>query len=161
MVNSTISESCQNIDQLFQKLQNKQDKYHHVFDLGKAFEGISEDLKTKESPFLVKGCMSLAWLIPRFEEGRVFFGMDSEALIVKGIMALFHQVYNSRTPDEILSVKIQFWLDLGLVSLLSMNRRTARCFFSNRFSCMVPPIKVYLLWTDRVTIMDCRSKEVL
>lgn len=117
----SIEEACRSLDHTLKSLTSKQEKYHYIFQLGKDFPGLGQE--ARDNRFLVKGCISQAWLIPHHAEGRLFFDMDSEALIVKGIMALIHGVYQHRTPDEILSVDLSYWLHLDLTSLLSMNRR--------------------------------------
>ena len=122
MAQVSIQQQCQEIKQSLARLVDKQDTYHYIFKLGKDFAGI--DIPARQDKYLVAGCVSQAWLIPYHKEQHLYFDMDSEALIVRGIMSLLHQVYHNRRPAEILSVPVDFWLDLQLTSLLSMNRRS-------------------------------------
>lgn len=121
MAQESIQSKCQELEKVLAGFTVKQETYNYIFQLGKDFDGMS--LARREAKFLVPGCISQAWLIPEHKEGRLCFAMDSEALIVRGIMALLHQVYHDRTPAEILSVPLEYWLDLELTALLSMNRR--------------------------------------
>ena len=73
--------------------------------------------------FLVRGCISKAWLFPQFNEGTVTFKADSEAMIVKGIIALLLEVYNEATPTEILGEDGSFLSEVGVTQHLSSNRR--------------------------------------
>lgn len=116
-----IHEQCQSIQSALAKLGDKQDIYRYIFSLGKDFRGMDQSLR--EDKYLVDGCISQAWLIPHQQQPKLYFDMDSEALIVRGLMSLLHSVYHGRTPQEILSVDLEFWLNLELTSLLSMNRR--------------------------------------
>lgn len=111
-------------DQLLKSLEgfkNKDERLQYIIDLGKNKPAL-EDAK-KDDKFLVKGCMSQAWLIPQFENGKLHFDFDSEALIVKGIMALLMEVYNDNTPSENLQVHPDFLAPAGITEHLSMNRR--------------------------------------
>ncbi|MCY4381480.1 MAG: SufE family protein [Proteobacteria bacterium] len=121
MGKQTIQSTCDELVQSFKKTAEKQALYQQIFTLGKEFQGLEDH--QKDAKFLVKNCLSQAWLIPSYKEDKVYFAMDSDALIVKGVMSLLHRVYHDRTPEEILSVDVDFWLNLGLVHLLSMNRR--------------------------------------
>jgi cysteine desulfuration protein SufE len=71
---------------------------------------------------LVKGCQSQVWLYAELKDGRVLFEADSDASIVKGIVALLVQVYSGSTPEEILGTKPSFLEDIGLREHLSMSR---------------------------------------
>lgn len=121
MAQESIQSKCREIEQVLAGFTMKQDTYNYIFKLGKDFKGITMGMR--EAKFLVPGCISQAWLIPSHKGGQLYFAMDSEALIVRGIMALLHQVYHDRTPVDILSVPLEYWLDLELTALLSMNRR--------------------------------------
>ena len=90
----------------------------------------------REDKFLVEGCLSKAWLVPSFENGVIKFHADSEAAIVKGIMAVLLSVYSDRSPQEILDQDARFLTEVGIVDHLSMNRR-------NGLSNFLKQIKLY------------------
>ena len=116
-----LQQTCQEVLHQFERLVTKQEKFSYLVHLGKKHQGLLED--EKDDRFLVKGCLSRAWLIPRFEEGRISFHADSDALIVRGIIALFLRVYQHRTPEEVLSVSADFWRQTQTATILSLNRR--------------------------------------
>ena len=80
--------------------------------------------------------MSQAWLIPEFKDGRLYFYVDSDAAIVKGIMALLISVYSGNLPAENLALSPDFLKEGGVTEHLSMNRR-------NGLSSVVKQIMLY------------------
>ena len=101
---------------------SKDDRFKALVEKGKVIGGLPDE--ERDDKFLIKGCMSKAWLIPRFEEGRLYFKADSEAVIVKGIISVLVEVYSGHEPSEILSVDPSFLRDAGIEEALSMNRRS-------------------------------------
>jgi cysteine desulfuration protein SufE len=67
--------------------------------------------------------MSRAWLVPEFKEGKLYFHVDSEAAIVKGIMAILIAVYSGNNPEDNLTLSADFLKEGGITEHLSMNRR--------------------------------------
>lgn len=132
----TVEELVEN----FSLLDDWEDRYAYVIDLGKKLEPMPEAEKTEEAK--VKGCMSQVWLAYDAAapsngggETRLHFRADSDAFIVKGLIALLMELYNDRTPKEILETDAVAALgELGLASHLSPNRR-------NGFVAMVDRIK--------------------
>ena len=96
------------------------DKYEYLIELGKKLEMFPVELKTDDR--LIKGCQSRVWLDTRFEEGKLFFRADSDAIITKGIISLLIQVYNGRTPAEISADSFDFVEKIGLRENLSPTR---------------------------------------
>jgi cysteine desulfuration protein SufE len=86
--------------------------------------GLMIESNEKTDAYLIKGCISRAWLFPRFENGLVYFKADSEAAIVKGIIASIVEVYSGSTPAEILALSPDFLAEGGISEALSMNRRS-------------------------------------
>jgi cysteine desulfuration protein SufE len=78
------------------------------------------------------------WLYPEFKDGKVFFHGDSDAVLVKGIVALLVSVYSNATPDEILGTKPDFLKEVGITEHLSMNR-------SNGLASMMKQMQMYAL----------------
>jgi cysteine desulfuration protein SufE len=129
----TVDELVEN----FSLFDDWEDRYAYVIDLGKKLEPMPEAEKTETAK--VKGCMSQVWLahdvIPGDGEPRLHFRADSDAFIVKGLIAVLMALYNDRTPSEILTTDAVAALgELGLASHLSPNRR-------NGFVAMVERIK--------------------
>lgn len=111
------------IDALVRELEqwpDWEDRYAHLIAMGRQMEAYPEAYKSDE--FLVRGCTSRVWLHSTMKDGVVHFHADSEALIVKGLVALLMAIYNDRTPDEILDVPKDFVSRLGLDTHLSPNR---------------------------------------
>ena len=113
-----------------------QERYNHIIQLGKSLPHLSEDLKNDENK--VRGCQSSLWLASEKKAGRIYFSMDSDALIVKGLAALMLRVFSGHTPDEILDANTDFIQRIGLQNHLSPTR-------SNGLYAMLKQIKFYAL----------------
>ena len=100
---------------------DKDERLRHIVDQGKALIPLPENLKL--DAFLVKGCISRAWLVPQIKDDKLYFMADSEAMIVKGIVALLLKVYNGSTAGEIQRLSTDFLSEAGVSEHLSMNRR--------------------------------------
>ncbi len=88
-------------------------RYQYIIDLGKALPGLPEEERTADR--LVKGCQSQVWLVSRNENGKLLFDVDSDAVIVQGLLALVLAAYNDKTPREILDFDIdQYFTELDL-----------------------------------------------
>ena len=120
----------------FGKLTDWEDRYKHIIQKGKALSKMEEAHKVEKN--LVKGCQSKVWFHAELNEGKVFLQGDSDAAIVKGIVALLLSVYSESTPDEILATKPDFLDDIGLREHLSMSR-------SNGLSQMLKQISLYAI----------------
>lgn len=112
------------------------DKYEYLIDLGKNLDPYPETSKTDDR--LIKGCQSRVWLDSKFEDGRIYFTADSDAIITKGIISLLISVYSGRTPEEILSSDFSFIEKIGLKENLSPTR-------SNGLVSMISTIKALAL----------------
>lgn len=111
-------------DELLKTLRgiaDKDERLRHIIGEGKALPLFPEALRLE--PFLVKGCISRAWLVPEIKGDRLYFMADSEAMIVKGIVALLLKVYNGSTAEEIQNLSTDFLSEAGVSEHLSMNRR--------------------------------------
>lgn len=120
----------------FTQFKDWEDRYRHLIDLGKKLPAMNEAEKTESNK--VKGCQSQVWLSAKLENGKIFFEADSDASIVKGIVALLVEVYSGSTPDEILMTKPTFLEDLGLREHLSMSR-------ANGLNSMMKQISFYAM----------------
>lgn len=105
----------------FSFLDDWEDRYRHVIDMGKALPPMDEALKVPATK--VEGCASQVWIMPTVEGGRFDFVGDSDALIVKGLIAIVHALYQGLTPDEVRAVDAPKELArLGLDEHLSAQR---------------------------------------
>lgn len=95
-------------------------KYEYLIELGKSIPLIDEKYKTDNR--LIKGCQSKVWLYSEFENGKVLFRADSDAIITKGLVALVIRVLSDHTPDEIINAKMEFIDKIGLQEHLSPTR---------------------------------------
>lgn len=105
----------------FNSLQSWEDRYKSIIKKGKALTPLDEKFKTDD--YVVKGCQSKVWIYAELNsDGQVIIQADSDALIVKGLVAVLLEVYSGATPDEILSTPPDFIKDLGFEGNLSPNR---------------------------------------
>lgn len=133
---SMINKRIEQIKKDFQNFSIWEDRYRHLIDLGKKMPIMKEDYKTSAN--LIKGCQSQVWLHAELEGNKIIFSADSDASIVKGIVALLVYVYSESTPDEILATKPTFLEDIGLREHLSMSR-------ANGLTSMVKQISFYAM----------------
>ncbi|MBC7429572.1 MAG: SufE family protein [Bacteriovorax sp.] len=115
-----INDRIQSLVTDFKRFSDWEERYKHLIDLGKKMPAMEEVNRIPEN--LVKGCQSQVWIHADLKDGRIYFQADSDASIVKGIIALLVGVYTGSTPDEILTTKPTFLEDIGLREHLSMSR---------------------------------------
>ena len=99
------------------------DRFAHVIEQGKRRPALEPALKTDLHK--VEGCLSNLWFVPEFKEGKCFFRVDADSLIVKSIAALLCDLYSGFGPEEILSLDPSFLADVGITQHLSPNRRNS------------------------------------
>ena len=111
------------------------DRYAYIIDLGNTLTPMPDSEKTPAN--LIEGCQSRVWIDAKEDaDGKIKFDADSDALIVKGIVALLMRVLDDRTPDEILDADLYFIDKIGLSEHLSPTR-------SNGLVAMVKQIRNY------------------
>lgn len=108
----TINELQDEVIEEFSDFDDWMDKYQLLIDLGNEQEPLDEKYKTEQN--LIDGCQSRVWLQADMEDGNVVFQAESDALIVKGIIALLIKVVSGHTPDEILNSDLYFIEKIGL-----------------------------------------------
>jgi cysteine desulfuration protein SufE len=105
----------------FEFLDDWEDRYRHVIDQGKAMEPLDDAFKVPATK--VEGCASQVWLHPSLENGSFRFNGDSDAMIVRGLIAVLRALYNGLSPAEVLAVDTKAELGrLGLNDHLSAQR---------------------------------------
>ena len=132
----TINEAQNEVVEEFEDFTDWMDKYQMLIDLGNELDVLND--KYKNDSNLIDGCQSRVWLQCDLVDGKLQFTADSDALIVKGIIALLIQVLSGHTPTEILDADLYFIDKIGLKEHLSPTR-------SNGLLAMVKQIKAYAL----------------
>lgn len=130
----TIKEKQNELIDEFSFLEDWEQKYEYIIDLGKELKGISEDKKVDEN--LIRGCQSKVWIDARFEDGKLSFDADSDGILPKGIVALLVGIYSGHTTQEILDSDFEFISKIGLQEFLSPSR-------ANGLMAMTKQIKFY------------------
>ena len=98
-----------------------EDRYKYIIDLGRELPPMDEQHRTEQN--FVRGCQSQVWLTSREEDGRLYFDADSDAFIVKGLLAVVLAAYNGKTPEAILAFDIEdYFARLNLLKHLSVTR---------------------------------------
>lgn len=133
---SSINELQDEVIEEFSDFDDWMDKYQMLIDLGNDLAELDDRYKTEQN--LIDGCQSRVWLQCDMKDGLLVFTADSDALIVKGIIALLIQVISGHTPQEILDADLYFIERIGLREHLSPTR-------SNGLLAMVKRIKAYAL----------------
>lgn len=130
---SLETKEIQEIRDDFALFDDWEDKYAYLIDLGKKLPPFPEAMHIEENK--VHGCTAQVWLTHRTEHGAHYFRGDSDAMIVKGLVALLLKIYSGHNRDEISQIDIQpLFLELGLKQYLSPSR-------SNGFFAMVQRIQ--------------------
>ncbi|MCL1615399.1 SufE family protein [Bacteroides sp. ET71] len=132
----TINDTQDEIIAEFSDFDDWMDRYQLLIDLGSEQQPLDERYKTDQN--LIEGCQSRVWLQADDVDGRLVFRAESDALIVKGIVALLVRVLSGHTPDEILSADLYFIDRIGLREHLSPTR-------SNGLLAMVKQMRMYAL----------------
>jgi cysteine desulfuration protein SufE len=110
-----------------------EERYKYIIDLGKQLPAIDDSKKTEV--YLLRGCQSQVWIDSQQIDGKLFFEVDSDAHIVRGLLAVVLSAYNNKTPSEVLNFDIdQFFAQVDLLKHLSPTR-------GNGLTSMVNKIK--------------------
>ncbi len=96
------------------------DKYDYLISLSESLPVISPEHKTEE--YIIEGCQSRVWVDCRMEDGKVCYSADSDAIIIKGLLALLIRAMGNRTPQEIVDMDLYFIDAIGLKENLSPTR---------------------------------------
>lgn len=132
----TINEIQDEVIEEFEGFDDWMDKYQMLIDLGNDLEPLDEQYKTEQN--LIDGCQSRVWIQCDYVNGELVFKAESDALIVKGIIALLIRVLSHHAPQEILDSDLYFIDRIGLKDHLSPTR-------SNGLLAMVKQIRAYAL----------------
>jgi len=132
----SIKEIQDTIIEEFSMFDDWMDKYNYLIEISKDIPDIDPKFKTEE--YLISGCQSRVWLRADKRDDKVVFTADSDAIIVKGIIALLIRVMSERTPKELMETDLFFIDQIGLKQNLSPTR-------SNGLLAMIKQMKLYAI----------------
>ena len=132
----SINELQDEIIEEFEAFDDWMSRYQLLVDYAKELKPMPEKDKTEQN--LIDGCQSKVWFTCRVEDGKLIYTGDSEALLVKGIVALFLHVLSGHTPQEIIDADLYFIDRIGLREHLSPTR-------TNGLVAMLKQMKLYAL----------------
>ena len=118
---SEIDAELEDLRAEFELLGDWEERLQHVIDLGKGLPALTEAEHAEDNK--VRGCASQVWLVTERDGGRLRFRGDSDAIIVRGLIAVLLRLYSGRTPADISGFDARAGLTtLGLPNALSMQR---------------------------------------
>jgi len=124
------------ISETFELLDDWEEKYRYVIELGRDYEALDEKLMT--DALKIDGCASQVWLLPHVQEGKFRFDGASDAIIVSGLVSILSVLYNGNTVEKAKEINaLKEFNDLGLGANLSTQR-------SNGLNSMIKSIQSYL-----------------
>jgi len=132
----TIEEIQKEIIEDFDLFEDWMQRYEFIIDTGKSLPLISDQNKSDDN--LIKGCQSKVWIHADYENGKLIFSADSDAILTKGIISLLLRVYSQQTPKDILEADPFFIDEIGLKEHLSPTR-------ANGLLSMIKQIKLLAL----------------
>ncbi|MBQ7822909.1 MAG: SufE family protein [Bacteroidaceae bacterium] len=132
----TINEQQDEFIDDFSAIDDWMDRYSVIIEMGNAADNLDDKYKTDSN--LIEGCQSRVWLQADYENGKILFKADSDAIIVKGLVSMLVKVLSGHTPDEILGADLYFIDRIGLKEHLSPTR-------SNGLLSMVKQMRLYAL----------------
>ena len=132
----TIKEIQDDIVEEFSVFDDWMDKYSYLIEIGNDLDGFQEENRLDNN--LIEGCQSKVWLHAELKDGKIEYTADSDAIIVKGIVALLVKVLSGRTPDEILESELSFVEKIGLKEHLSPTR-------SNGLVAMIKQMRLFAI----------------
>lgn len=132
----TINEIQNEIVEEFNQFDDWMDKYSLLIDLGNSLQPLDDKYKVPQN--IIEGCQSRVWLKADLKDGKIVFEGESDAILVKGLVALLIHVLSDRTPDEILGTDLYFIDKIGLKEHLSPTR-------SNGLLSMVKQMRMYAI----------------
>jgi len=132
----TINEIQNELIEDFEMFDDWMDKYELIIQMARELPVIDEHLKTDDNT--IKGCQSKVWLSATFNDGKIDFKADSDAIITKGLISLMVKVLNHQKPEDIVNSDLYFIDKIGLKEHLSPTR-------SNGLLAMVKQMKLYAI----------------
>jgi len=107
----------------FSFLESWEDRYKYLIELGNKLPNFSDEQKKEE--WKISGCQSQVWIIPHFDNNKLYFEGDSDAIIVRGIIAIVLDIFKDKSAQEIFDIDVEEIFDkLGLREHITPNRRS-------------------------------------
>ena len=139
----TINERQDEIIEEFESFDEWLDRYQLIIDYANDLKANPLPEADKNDQNLIDGCQSKVWFTCRLEDGKIFYKGDSDAILVRGIVALLIDVLSGHTPKEIIDADLYFIDRIGLREHLSPTR-------SNGVAAMLKQMRLYALaWYSR------------
>lgn len=132
----TIQEKHKSIVDDFKSYENWEDRYSYIIKLGKELKPLAEELKTAKNK--IEGCQSQVWMNAKLDDGKIIIEADSDAMIVKGLIAILISAYSGFSPSDILSAPPDFLKEIGIDNHLSVTRK-------NGLGAMLKQIQLYAI----------------
>ena len=120
----------------FEELESWEEKYSKIIKFGKDLPAMTDELKTEKNK--IEGCQSQVWMHAKYDNGKMYIEADSDAMIVKGLIALLVKVYSGHEPNEIVSSPPEFLQKIGIDNHLSPTRK-------NGLGAMLKQIQLYAI----------------
>lgn len=137
----SIEEIQQEIISEFSLFDDWMDKYAHLIEMGNDLPLFDDEAKTDQT--IIRGCQSQVWIDADYSDGIIIYRGDSDALIVKGLVALVLRVVNHQSPQNIMNTDFHFIDSIGLKEHLSPTR-------SNGLLAMIKQIKLYAVAFSKI-----------
>ena len=132
-----MSTTFSEVSETFEFLDDWEDKYRYVIELGREYKALEEGLRTDSVK--VDGCASQVWLLPYIKQEKFYFDGASDAIIVSGLVAILSILYNGNTIKQAQEIKaLEAFHILGLGANLSAQR-------SNGLNSMIQRIETFLI----------------
>ncbi len=120
----------------FEELESWEDKYSKIIKFGRELSPMEDELKIEKNK--IEGCQSQVWMHAEYDNGKMIIEADSDAMIVKGLIALLVKVYSGHEPNEIISSPPEFLQKIGIDNHLSPTRK-------NGLGAMLKQIQLYAI----------------
>ena len=132
----TIQDVQEEIVEEFSMFEDWMQRYEYMIELGKSLPMINIQYKTDD--YIIKGCQSKVWIHADFQDDKLIFTADSDAIITKGIIAILIRAFSHQHPDAILEAGTEFIDKIGLKEHLSPTR-------ANGLVSMIKQLKMYAI----------------
>jgi cysteine desulfuration protein SufE len=132
----TIFEKQKELINEFKEIENWDDRYAKIIKMGKELPDFPKEYRIEKNK--IEGCQSQVWMHAEMKDGEVNFEADSDAMIVKGLIAMILRIYSNHKPEEILSSPPDFINEIGIDKHLSLTRK-------NGLGAMLKQIQMFAL----------------
>ena len=132
----SVSDEQQKIVSKFAELNDWDEKYSYLIKLGRDLGELDPAIKIEKNK--ISGCQSQVWMHAKLDENKMIIYGDSDAMIVKGLVAMLIKVYSNQSPEDILSSPPEFLHKIGIDKHLSPTRK-------NGLGAMLKQIQLFAL----------------